>query len=310
MKNLILIAGCLLLLGCETIIDMELPEVAPKLVVSSIFNKDSIPVAHLTRNRSMQEKGGYDAISNATVSIQYNSGIAVLSEGETGEYKGVSKLGLTDQLTFAASADGYGAVTSFCAVPAEPTISSVSYELVQREWDESIILDIQIQDKSEQNYYWLVMQKWGPIYEWDETDEGWMEQTYVDTGFTQISFRSIDASFNDEYHSESGVLFSDELFNGKSKRFEIELEYWNFNDLIYNQDGAEPDSAVNFDLFVELRSIDKELYDHGISYNAYQQSNGSPFVQPVRVKSNIENGLGVFSVYSATRKTVSVAHEF
>lgn len=83
------------------------------------------------------------------------------------------------------------------------------------------------------------------------------------------------------------VLFSDKVFDGQQKRLRI-----NF----YPVDSAGDPSG----LVVRWRSISPETFKFNEAMIKYFNSVNNPFLTPTQIYTNIENGVGVFSLYHET----------
>ena len=59
-------------------------------------------------------------------------------------------------------------------------------------------------------------------------------------------------------------------------------------------------------IYLTISRVSKEYYWYQSSYSNYLQTSGDPFAQPVQVYTNINNGLGVFAGYSASKDSIVV----
>ena len=83
------------------------------------------------------------------------------------------------------------------------------------------------------------------------------------------------------------IILSDKIFDGEQKRFRI--TFYNYND------ETDPNKYV-----VRWRSISPETYRFNEAMTKYFDSVDNPFLTPTQIYSNIENGVGVFSLYHET----------
>ena len=84
---------------------------------------------------------------------------------------------------------------------------------------------------------------------------------------------------------QGSQVINDNLFNGKAKTFSLDIDLSN----LYNYNN-EP---IKF--YISLYSISKDYYLYAVTSQAQQNTNGSPFSEPVMVYNNIKNGYGIFA---------------
>jgi hypothetical protein len=85
------------------------------------------------------------------------------------------------------------------------------------------------------------------------------------------------------------ILLSDRYFDGATYKFRGR----------FYAPYSEPEDPKPY-IFI-LRSVSKEYYFWSKSYQQSTQNQGNPFVEPVSVYNNLENGLGIFGLYSERR---------
>lgn len=81
-----------------------------------------------------------------------------------------------------------------------------------------------------------------------------------------------------------GVFISDEEFDGEL----IDLEL-NFNTLGWSGDT---------ELMLELRHVNEAYFQYDVSIELAKEAESNPFSEPVQIKSNVENGMGVFALWN------------
>jgi hypothetical protein len=115
--------------------------------------------------------------------------------------------------------------------------------------------------------------------------------TYTDSGITyenSIYFNSNDPIWN---YSNGGMLLSDRSFDGLTKT--VELEHW------FYQGELRPDK-----ISIIINTVADSYIDFDESMNKYWNADGNPFAEPVVLYSNVENGLGLFTLFN--RKTIEI----
>jgi len=91
------------------------------------------------------------------------------------------------------------------------------------------------------------------------------------------------------HFEDGGVLFTDEDFDGQKATL-------TFYSLLSFNNAAHQGKVVG-----ELRTVSKDYYLYHTSLSRQIANKDRPFVEPISVYSNIENGLGIFSGYTVYR---------
>ena len=98
-------------------------------------------------------------------------------------------------------------------------------------------------------------------------------------------------------------MFSDELINGK----EYELKFSDFNALnhvSYQEDRQNRPNPEKVVYLIHLQEVSSDYYLFVKSMDAANKTGGNPFVEPVQVLSNIENGIGLLGSYTSSKPYV------
>ena len=91
---------------------------------------------------------------------------------------------------------------------------------------------------------------------------------------------------------------NDKSFNGKDFRIKILIHQGNIL-----HDRKQRGKGM---ITVYLNSLSKEFYKYALSFSEQIETGDNPFTEPVKVYSNIENGLGVFAGYSYSKDSLVV----
>ena len=83
------------------------------------------------------------------------------------------------------------------------------------------------------------------------------------------------------------VLLSDQFFDGETYKFKGRFA-------AYYGGGVTDSIPYNF----VIRSVTPEYYYWSKSYYLKSQTDDNPFAEPVSVYNNLENGLGIFGLFS------------
>lgn len=280
----------LFLVGCETIIDYNLPEQEPKLAVNSFFTPDSVWEVHLSNSKSILDTQKISPVTNALVSVSAPSGATIpLLHTNNGFYRSPSGqkpegIGLYE---LTVSAPGYESVSSMGIIPSPVPIQSVDTTVNVREGIPFITFRITFNDPpKEKNYYgFSLFFERVYTYQYDSLWIDTIEERYPIYVYPEET--SFVSTLTD---TDNGVIFSDDLFDGRPYGYQFEI-----SDPLAFPNPFETNLSVRFVL--ELRSLSEGYYQYQKSYREQQFTNFDPFAQPVQVYGNIENGFGVFTGY-------------
>lgn len=279
-KMILLVASvALLLMNCELVVDVKLPEVKPSLVVNGIMNNDSLLTVSVTQSRHvLDNQPFFTAVENADIKVTDESGVQHTLVHQSGEwYRASFRPAMGVLYTLTVSAPNFEPVVASARMPKAVVIESAkidSSQLVNGAVNPKIPVEVTFQDLStEENFYEIrIVQRVAIRY---PTPDG---QLRDDTIFTVRPLL-----FPGSNQEERSSIFDDILFNGRTFTFASEVGYYYGN----------PGGTV-LETQIELISISAEYYLYLTTRNLQQRSDGDPFAQPVLVFNNIENGMGIF----------------
>lgn len=274
MKKLLYISIVLGLAACTKQIPFDDPGMEPMLVINSFVEpNDSISLT-LSRSASILRPGDVENLDEADVEL-FENGTSV---GQlTPDGNGVFRLDYAptsgNEYEVRVTEDELGAVVSRTAIPAPVAVSNVTIEETTNVDDDGIQrVSFDLDDPTGDNFYILHLVEITPDgQKWD------------------ISFVSIEPFFtggSQDNYFWNGAAFRDDAFDGQVQRISIDVSN------IWPEGGN--------DYYVQLISASEEHFLYHISYEAYMESNGDPFSQPVQIYSNVEDGLGIFAGHIKT----------
>lgn len=282
-KN-ILFLSTVLLVGCETVMDVNIELEKPMLVVNSVFNKDSVWRVDVSLTRHVLSN--YDVVkpvSNATVSIldeQTNEVLEVLTLSQIssgGVYRGKLKPEVMKNYKVNVDVNGYASAESAEHVPELVPLTQVDIdEDALQSTGVPVPVKIYFTDPvAVDNFYQLKAAYKTYHINYPTGDTIWY--TYP----LHMNFEDPALTENDEYVEE--LLLTDRLFNGKEHTISFNLD---------QSVGGEGTISICFN------TISESYYDYETTLKLQRQVSGDPFSQPVQVFTNIKNGLGIFAGYN------------
>ncbi len=301
--------------ACELAVEVDVPEHAPQLVAHGFFAPDSVWTVRL--NRSTDITGAEDArklaVTDATVSVSdeagnFSASLAHMGEGIYTALPGAHPVPGA-AYTLQAEAPGLPAVRAVSSIPAV----TAGIDELERLDDldgfhrEIYRVRVRIEDPLGTNYYKLELFRWSPVGEEDERGNRPIEDVPGSPlVFQEISFASNETSFRHKDYENffdspdvsvddsyfQGVFFSDELFDGQTKSFEITASELPFETV-----------ESRYRLVLSVLSDDYFTYHHTALLQTETVGEidiGAALLQtpPVHLYSNIEQGLGVFAGYA------------
>lgn len=301
-RIIILLAAILpIFLACEKIIDIDIPDSERRIVLNGIINPESTISVNISRSLSVLEDNKFVFLDEATVKLfEDGSEKGLLKSIGNGYYElpgFLPTIGSSYRLE--VESHDLQSVSAVSVVPERPQFSEVDTMTIYNEWGgSSIKLSFKINDPIQENYYAVSLMatyKYFDYFNNKPTDSLITSPQYFEflqNGQGGIQDRLIEE--NASYRLNSNIFISDQLFNGKD--FKMDLSMSRF---------FSPTTDTIW-LDISVQHVTKSYFLYAASMNKYNRSNGNPFSEPVSVYTNIENGFGIFSSYSAFTRRVEI----
>ena len=267
---------------------IEFPEHTPKLAVTAKLSNSFSPKIFVSHSQKLLDNRDYEVIDNASVNLFKGDDFlmdftwdnnsrrylptGILPEFEEGvEYK------------LEASASGYEPIVATQMLPKNCEI--VNVEFIEGSFDPDFggvvnFLEVEIKDDgSVDNFYSLEVFQSGTFPN-NTTD------VFIVNGYSTEDPIMV-YGYDDEYTPDG-------TFNGGNyiMRFMMEDDVGEIFDL---------DSGGTLDkLIIQVNSYTKEYYYHDISVQTFEDSQDIPFVEPVLISTNWDNGFGIFGILNST----------
>jgi len=301
MKNLLplfLILSALTLSNCTKEIEFDAQDIAPRIVVNSLFTNDSIWSAHISRSVGVLETTSYTTIDNASVNIFDDNANLVTTLTHQGDGLYTSPTGVSPQpnqsYTLEASASGYESVNATNSIPSAVPIYQLDTVTSTNNDGETILeATITFQDPPNvSNYYMLEVFVTGMYYdEWEQDSIEIREPLQISCD--DINVETVNRfNFGGFENTYLYLMLKDQNFDGEN--YSLTFSVINYAEL------------KEMDLFGEIRLVNtsEEYFNYLKSFNMYQRTINNPFATPVQVYSNVNNGMGIFAGGTLTSWTV------
>jgi hypothetical protein len=264
----------LMLPSCIKEIEYKGDEGDPLLVLNCITESDSTFTIDMERSVFFLDANtGDNALSDCQITLENKTtgAIEVLSAGVNGTYDFamIAESGNTYEVR--ASYPDFTEVSSTMTVPAVIPLLSVDTVLIPGSINSGNSLESTLtwNDPVGTNYY-LVYCRWvGPF----NNDPFFLRSN-------DIAITNVQADIDDGQKYGTFFALDDATFDGSQKSLKMEF---------YRPPSFDIDQFEYY-----LVSCSEETYRYLISSEKNLNSGNDPFTEPVKVTSNIENGLGIF----------------
>ena len=270
------------LTACEQVIEPDLPDHTPRLVLQAFFTADSSWSAYVGRSAGILEPlpPGERAVAGASVELL--DGDHVVEKLRFLEWPPIyvldeNPLEAGRSYSLRVSAPGFATIRATDAVPLPVAASAEPY--VSRADVVSHAIRVEIQDPpGETNYYQVSI------------------HSYDRSGRREWSFSTRDPSIMGRGDSEgspieeegwhgSAPFFKDTLFDGRTHRIELIK--------------LTSDSAYSDRIHLQVLHISETYYEYLKTAHIHDETADNPFAEPLGVHGNVENGYGIFAGYSS-----------
>lgn len=292
--------------SCEVVVDIDLPDQAPPLVVNSFFTPDSLMKVHLSSGLSYsssfsERRGEFPPVNNAQLALWHET--ELISSSPTSLGDGIFTFPFMPEndkeYTLRVSAEGFDEVEGTDIIPKAPDVSSFSaYQAEPNANKMEVKLGIN-DPAGQKNFYSLYITS---QHENIEIPTGNSQTFGPDLKHAETSDPVLaDADFLDtEEFSFTEVYFTDDLFNGQSREITFSISGFSLN-----YPGHSPNVLNKTHLEIHLLAISEDLYRYKRSANQHKDVARDPFAEPLSVHSNMSNKVGIFAGYQTTVVSVS-----
>jgi len=304
--------------ACEKVIDIDIDEISPMIVLNSVITPDSTIEVSLSRTRHILDDAALNTLKGATVTISDtlgNSEVLIIGEDEIYRTTALNpQSGM--KYTVRATVPDYYDVEATTTVPdiipiaAIDTFTTISGDYWSNEFNVSFLFD---DPPGVANYYMVsvvarmvhdnsyVEFLYDTVYV--DPHDGYVVMGYVpDTIYSDwVEYSNVYGNVSDllvEGFSpgDHGMFFSDKLFDGKSFRMNFSIPDYYFNN--------SSDTAA---LYIRFKSLDEHFYRYIKKLEMHYYAQDDFLATPVQMYSNISDGLGIFGSYAQEERIYKFA---
>jgi hypothetical protein len=283
MKKIILFSALIALLAssCEKEVEVKMPPYEPVLVVNTFFESDSTPSVEVLYSKSVNDTARIKKLMTAQVDLYENDaykGRMVIDTNKNYVLPGFTAVsGKNYKLVI--NQQGFKEITALSYLPNPVILNSAGYITGLAPGPNSgstrARLTITFEDPSEENFYFIRMSASRiDTMKIDSVNYVLYPSRY------DIYFEEPENSGDDQFFYNGGLLFTDQYINGKN--------------VSMNLDFSEESIAGAQSIDLYFSTVNKEYFKYFKTLGLQEGTGSNPFVEPVRVYSNVTNGLGIF----------------
>ncbi len=291
LKTLLLFIFCLF--SCDYfILEVDLPEDEPKLVINSFFHPDSTMEVYVYEALSILNTDFSKSPNGVEVRLFNEQGnqVATFTKKDTttnnkyAPYKSNFYPIAGEKYRVEAELDGFPVAFSEEVIPIDSAVvNKISLKKLELTPDSlsystKYSLSFNLEDGSESDYYEIIVQ---------ERYRGINGPTY---GNVMIS--SKDPVFN-LFPEGFSLIFDDKLFNGSSRSINLEFTSYDYG-CISGEECYDDDTRLI------VRKTTESYFKYNSSYDLYGSLEGNPLAEPVQIYSNIKSGFGIFAGFQSS----------
>ena len=308
--------------SCESTLFIELEESEKLIVVNGAISSNSDMTIQVSRTRHILDNAPLVPLENATVTL-YSEGslLGQMIHVWNGYYsaEGIRpETGVT--YTIEVENSGYPGVTASCRIPSPVRIGSVDTATVTLSGDQAPFyyghdmkwfnFDLKISDPPGERNFYLVDTWVNTSYrQWRDTTVIIVDSIWYGNQWNYFPRDSVYPVYDIirtygrqpiqcediimEAYTSSGVLFSDQLIDGKRYSFRGKIDEY----AIRSADSA----VVEF----RLHTISESYYRYLKSRQKHFDTRDNYLAVPVIVYSNVESGTGFFGGYSTDVRAIT-----
>ena len=280
--------------ACEQVIEPDLPDHRPRLVLQAFFTSDGVWTAHVGRSFRMLDLrlAPYESRTVADAEVELLAGDRVVSElafsdaAQAYLFDGDS-LEAGETYSLQVSVPGFETIRATDTVPRPVPTSILWFRAPASSrsgsggsGDFSVKLEIE-DPPGEENYYQVSLYR---VFAGRGASR--IEYSFSTNDPSILADNSVDGSpFEGGEVEEDAPYFKDTLFDGRTHRIELSS----------NLDG-DPDPSGTY---LQVLYISEAHYEYLKSARLHDYTQDNPFAEPLNVQGNVENGYGIFAGYSS-----------
>ena len=280
---------CALFASCEEVVEFDIEDTKPFVVVNALPNTDSLLFVNITYSRFFLDNQPFRPVTDATVTLDINGTTYAISQRDGANYLSNYIVTAGDTLTLTVAVPGYETITAGTRAVPLPDITSLVTEIDTLQPITAGEISFTLTDPANtKNYYLVYISERDSGTQWNLWEEKWDTiDTVTHSYFNCLNRKITDPQVNltenmMEYFNQ--LLFKDSLIDGQ--QYDIKLS------IPMLRDTAENPIQREYTLVIE--SLSPEAFRYTAEVTA-AQGIGQYFAEPTRIYTNLSGALGIFA---------------
>ena len=292
--------------SCTSDYDLPVPHRQKQIVLNGILNPDSILKVKLTFSQEITDTSEPENIEDATVRVVEN-GTRFIELRHNGDGQYTSEVRVQKGFSYHVLAEvrGYPVVEAEDIVPDDPVVSTCYSQRSNRSGNYDVQVNLYItNDQNAEHRYWFDMSAKGDYIQNSSTE---LKKLYYLT-CADLTLDNFNSSYDNTFQEFYYTLYMRQSDESKMlHRFPLAItgaaghSFFKYENL----QSLAPGQGLFVTTYNCSRAYDQYLKSSLIQFinnNLYDMPN--PLSGPVKIFSNVENGIGIFAAYSI--KTLEV----
>ncbi len=267
----------LLFTACKS--ELMLPEITveSRIVVNSAPKMGKDWKVYVGKEGSITDTAKIKILDNAKVLLTdlKLSTTEELVHQDNGKYISSvnSKVKEGTNYSLTVSAEGLSDVKAMTYVPSQPNFEVIDPKLTDLASGEGIEFKLQLADKLDERNFYVIQSR---SFIKDEEIE--LTQSNL-LGFVEPNTSSDECT-----PDVISIFIPDDVFNGERLSLKLKVDLFLTS---IPQDGSVTTEVI-------VKAVDEAFYNYLLSVDEFKENEDNPFSEPIRVYSNVEDGLGIF----------------
>lgn len=319
-----------LLTSCEKMIDLDIEDLQPQLVVNALGATGEPLSVVLTESRPVfgihNSDEDFPRVTDATVTLTVNGSLPLSASRDSNCYTLPYIPQAGDSLALRVERPGHTPATASAIIPNAPTVGPIEQPTTTTNdgyYNEVLTFSIPLSDPGAgTDYYYITLHRTDTIictYLDSDNTVTAIDTTYNTSNMfecrdqlvvTEVDVLGmIDRMDAPTYYGEM-LLFSDERFNGQSHNIQIS-DYFYVDEYRTGYDSFDTRIVVHSTYTIDVASLSRDTYLYLNSLQALEYSDEITnfFSEPVQLLTNVEGAIGILGIANKTSHTCHYTHE-
>lgn len=319
-----------LLASCEKMIDIDVDDLQPQLVVEALGSTEGPLTVVLTESRPVfgihYSDEGFPRITDASVTLTVNGAAPLSAIRDSNCYTLPYIPQAGDSLALRIERPGHTPATASAIVPVAPTVGPIERTTTTTNtefYNNVVTFSIPLSDPgASTDYYYITLHRTDTIictHLNNDSTIAAIDTTYNSSNWlechdqlvvTDVDMLGMIDEMGAPSFSGKVLLFSDERFNGQTHNIQIS-DYFYVDDYSLRDNSPITRIVVHSTYTIDVASLSRDtyLYLHSRQALEYSDEFTGFFSEPVQLLTNIDGAIGIFGIANKKSHTCRYTHE-